>query len=127
MDAFNFAKVAPEWMDKNFFEKVIRHKENDPQAQVLEFSVSAGSKPGDNFASSLFRATITFQSKFTQNQPKVISVIIKIEIMQPLEVMEDLFKDSPLFRNEMEMYGKVLPEIQSLWKSVGDKELLCPR
>ena len=127
MDAFNFAKTTPTWMDQSFFDKVIRHMEKDEQAQVEEFSVKAGSNPGDNFASSLFRASITYMSKFTQNKPKLISLIIKTEMMQPLESMVDFFKDSPLFRNEMEMYGKVLPEIKSLWLSVGDNEILCPR
>lgn len=114
-------------MDQSFFEKVVRHMEKDAQAQVEEFSVAAGSKPGDNFASSLFRASITFTSKFTQQKKKIISVIIKTEMMQPMESMADFIKDSPLFRNEMEMYGTVLPEIQSLWLSVGEKDILCPR
>lgn len=127
MDIVNFAKTTPPWMDQSFFEKVIRSMEKDPQAQVEEFSVAAGSKPGDNFASSLFRASITFKSKFTQNKPKVISVIAKTQMMQPLEAMGDFFKDAPLFRNEMEMYGKVLPEIQSLWLSVGENDILCPK
>lgn len=128
MDMFNFAKSTPAWMNQSFFEKVIRHREHDPQAQVEEFTVNAGSKPGDNFASALFRGVITYKSKFTKNASKSISLIIKTEIMLPVgDGHTSFIKDSPLFKTEMEMYGKVLPEIQSLWLSVGDNDLLCPK
>lgn len=124
MDMFNFAKNPPKWMDQSFFEKVIRQTEKDPKAQVENFNLSAGSKPGDNFSSSLFRGLITFKSKYTKNESKTLSVIIKVQ-MSNTEF--DFLKDSPMFRNEMEMYGKVLPEIQSLWLSACDKNILCPK
>lgn len=127
MDAFNFAKTVPSWMDKKFFEKVVREMEKDQQAQVQEFNVTAGSKPGDNFASSIFRGVINFKSKFTEDNIKSISIIIKTQILGGFDGMHDFLRESPMFRNEMEMYGKVLPEIQSLWLSVGEKDLLCPK
>lgn len=128
MDMLNFAKTTPPWMNQSFFEKVIRHREHDPQAQVEEFTVGAGTKPGDNFASALFRGVITYKSKFTKNASQSISLIIKTEIVTALgDGHANFIKDSPLFRNEIEMYGKVLPQIQSLWLSVGDNDLLCPK
>lgn len=115
-------------MNQSFFEKVIRQMERDPKAQVTEFAITAGSKPGDNFASSVFRGSITFSSKFTKNESKSISVIIKTQMMVGLEGAHgDFLKDSPLFRTEIEMYEKVLPEIQSLWLSAGDNDLLCQK
>lgn len=124
---FNFAKAAPAWMDQSFFEKVIRQMEADPKAELQEFVVSAGSKPGDNFASSIFRGSITFKSKFTKAESKVVSVIIKTEMLEALPGLKEFVAESPLFRNEMEMYDKVLPEIQSLWLSVNDNDSLCPQ
>lgn len=85
-------------------------------------------QPGDNFASSLFRVTISFKSKFTKGETKTLSLIVKVQMTTGLEGAHmDFLKDSPLFRNEMEMYGKILPDIQSLWLSVGDKDLLFPK
>lgn len=127
MDALNFAKVVPSWMEQTFFEKVVREMEKDQNAKVENFTVSAGSKPGDNFASSIFRGKIEFKSKFTQGKSKFISVIIKTQIMGGFEGMHDFLRESPMFRNEMDMYSRVLPEIKSLWLSVGDKDLLCPK
>ena len=127
MDAFNFAKTVPDWMDRTFFEKVVQEMEKDSEAKVENFNVSAGSNPGDNFASSIYRGKIDFKSKFTGNETKSISVIIKTQIINGIEGMQDFVKESPMFRNEMEMYNEVLPEIQTLWQSVGDKDLLCPK
>ena len=127
MDVFNFAKTVPDWMDRSFFEKVVQEMEKDSEANVENFDVLAGSNPGDNFASSIYRAKIEFKSKFTRNETKSISVIIKTEIINGIECMQDFVKDSPMFRNEIEMYDKVLPEIQALWQSVGDKDFLCPK
>lgn len=128
MDTLNFAKTPPTWMDQSFFEKVIRQTEKDPKAQVQDFSLAAGSKPGDNFGSSLFRGLITFHSKYTRNESKTVSVIIKAQMESGISGAHDEFlKISPLFRNEMEMYGKVLPEIQSLWQTAGYKDILCPK
>lgn len=127
MGDFNFAKTSPDWMNQSFFEKVIRQSEKDPKAEVLGFDISAGSKPGDNFASSVFRASISFKSKYTKNDSKTISVIIKTELVETIPGLQDFAKESPLFRNEIEMYDKVLPEIQSLWLSVDDADTLCPK
>lgn len=129
MDILNFAKSVPEWMNESFFDKVIRHMERDPQAKVLEFDVKAGSNPGDNFASSIFKSLLKFKSKFTKNETKTISVIIKCQMAVGVGApgMSDFLTESPLFRNEMEMYGEVLPQIQSLWLSAGDKDFSCPK
>jgi Ecdysteroid kinase-like family len=100
MDAFNFAKSVPSWMDQGFFERLVREMEKDSEARVEKFNVTAGSKPGDNFASSIFRGKVVFQSKFTRGETKCISVIIKTQIMGGSEGMQDFLRESPLFRND---------------------------
>lgn len=124
----NFAKTVPLWMDHSFFEKVIKFMESDVQAKVLDFVVTAGSKPGDNFASSVFRGVITFKSKFTKSEAKIISLIIKTQLMRDASsVFPDLMKGAPLFRIETDMYCNVLPEIKKLWELAGYEDILCPK
>lgn len=118
------AATPPAWLDRSFFEKVVRHMENDPQAQLQDFNLDAGSRFGDNFSSSVFRVSVTFTSKFAK-EPKTISTIVKVELQFPPELSHLVKKQ--YFRNEVEMYGKVLPEIQSLWLSADDKEILAPK
>lgn len=127
-DLFSFSQNIPSWIDQRFFEKIVQHMENDSEARVCDFNINAGSKLGDNFASLIFRSTITFESKFTDGKEKSISVIIKTQMASALgEEQYDFLSESPLFQTEMDMYSKVLPEIQSLWLSAGDKDLLCPK
>jgi Ecdysteroid kinase-like family len=126
MDALNFSKITPEWLDQSLFEKAIRHYQNDSKAEVFEFSIKPASQPGQNFGSAIFRASITYKSKFTKDKA-TISVIIKT---QPAAVelpgMEH-FKDPALFIVESEMYDKILPEFQNLLSSAGDKSFLNPK
>lgn len=110
-------------MDQSFFEKVVRQMEDDPQAQVKCYDVTSGAKPGENFASAIFRALITFSSK--SNDAKTISTIIKVQLELPPEMAHMVNPVS--FRNEMEMYDKVLPAVQSVWSAAGSKEILCPK
>lgn len=120
----NLAKAPPSWMDKSFFEKVVRQFEKDPQAQLQDFKITAGSKPGDNFSSAVFRGAITFKSKYTKGEAKTISTFIKVQPQFPPEFQH--MQNSALFKTEMEMFAKILPEIESLWASSGEKETLCP-
>jgi hypothetical protein len=126
--AVNLAKVVPDFLDEKFFDKFIRHFEKDPSAKVSNFEVAPGSKPGENFASALFRGKITFKSKYAKEE-KMISVIIKTKpVLGPeMAAWAEIIEKAPFFRNEMEMYGKILPEIQSLLLSAGDKDILSPK
>lgn len=128
MALFDLAGVVPEYLNQGFFERVIRHSEKDAQAKVASFEIKPASKPGENFASAVFRASITFTSKYTKVE-KTISVIIKAKpILGPgMEHYAAILDKAPFFQNEMALYGKILPDIQSLLLSVGDKDILSPK
>ena len=116
--------VPPPWMDKIFFEKVIRHHEKDVEAEVINFVITPGSNKAEHFASILFRCALTFSSKFHKNGN--VSLIIKT---MPHEegFKKDMLEDAPVFKTEMKMYGEILPEIENLLKSIGDDGKLCPK
>lgn len=118
------AKTPPQWLDKSFFEKVIRQSENDDQAVVENFEVTPGSKPGDNFSSAVFRAAITYKLSLA-SEAKTINTFVKVEPQYPPEFAH--MQNRNFFKNEIEMFGNVLPEIQSLWTAAGYNDLLCPR
>lgn len=118
------ARIPPAWLDQIFFEKVVRAMEKDSEAIVEEFNVTPGSNPGENFASAVFRASITFKSKLS-NGSKTISTIVKVQPKYPPELAHLL--NFTLFKTEIAMYEEVLAEISGLWKSVGETDVLCPR
>jgi hypothetical protein len=128
----HLAKIIPEWINQSFFEKVIRQMEKDQQASVFNFDIAAVSNFEENFASAVFRASITFKSKYTKTDKtdKTISVIIKTKPSLGPEYNTEyaaLLKSAPFSRNEMELYDKILPDIQSLLLSAGDKDILSPK
>lgn len=122
----DLAAVVPDFLDEKLFNKIVAQVEKD--AKVTSFEVSQGSKPGQNFGSAIFRVKIAFKSKYTQDD-KTISVIIKVKpVLGPeMAAWSEIIEKSPFFRNEMNMYGKVLPDIQSLLLSAGDKDILSPK
>lgn len=123
----NLAEVIPTFMDQGFFDKVVRQMENDPYAKVSSFELEPVMKAGVNFASAVFRGLITFTSKYTKEE-KTISVIIKTKpvLGEEMTAYAEILDKATFFRNEMEMYGKILPDIHSLLSSAGDKDILSP-
>lgn len=115
-------------MDKSFFEKAIRHSEKDAEAEVINFNVVNGAKPGEHFGSTVYKAAVTFKSKYTKDE-KSSNFFIKgkpqYDIPAQLAGVEGM--QTEVFRREMEMYGNILPQIQSLLKAAGDNETLSPR
>lgn len=97
-----------EWLNKNFFEKVIKHFTKDEAASVREFAIQSGSKPGESFASDLLRASINYA---TETETKSISVILKV--IPSDSVGEDIDADR-MMKCEMKMYGEVLIDINRL-------------
>ncbi|XP_038116385.1 uncharacterized protein LOC6043426 [Culex quinquefasciatus] len=114
---------APKWMDGAFFEKVLQQSENDDSVKVTEFTTAPGSKPGDHFASIIFRAAVKFVG---QGKSKDISLIVKT--LPELEgIKKDLLEDGRLFETEATMYNIVLPEVHKMLRAVGDDTVLGPR
>lgn len=94
--------------------------------KVSELNVGPSSKPGENFGSSLYRAFVEYTSKYTTGTAH-LSLIVKIKpdlSAWPVDYIEHL---PDLFKTEMAMYGRVLPQIQSLLLSVDDKSSMFPQ
>lgn len=124
----NLTENIPSFLNQTFFEKVIRHAEKDANAAVSSYDIEPAMKPGENFASAVFRASITFTSKFVRDD-KTISVILKTKpVLGPeMSSYSEVIERSPFFQNEMAVYGKILPDIQALLLSAGDKDILSPK
>ena len=126
MDALDFCKQIPSWLNQDLFDKAIRSFEPDPQAKVNNFDIKPATKPGENFASAVFRATIRFTSK-NQEDEQEISVIIKtLPVNVDLPNMDHM-SDTTLFKVETAAYSNVLEKIQNLISSAGYKDVMCPR
>jgi hypothetical protein len=101
------SRTAPEWLDNDFFTKVIRHFTNDEEAILHNFTVRSGSKAGESFASNLYRVNISYA---TSCEVKTISVIVK-----SLPACDSGEIDGQrMFLTEMKMYGESLVKIREI-------------
>ncbi|XP_058063031.1 uncharacterized protein LOC131212951 [Anopheles bellator] len=120
--AFNKDEMhPPSWMDRAFFEKVLRHSERDSTLAVTGCRIVPGTKPGDHFASIIFRAIVTHNKS-----PAEVSLIVKT---LPFEdgLKKDLLDDGYVFETETLMYTEIVPAMHKLLRSVGDQTVLGAR
>ncbi|XP_016952869.1 uncharacterized protein LOC108026443 [Drosophila biarmipes] len=89
----------PEWLNVQFITNVLSNHQKNPELQVTNLDLSAGSSVGDSYASVMFRAKVEYR---TQKGTFSKSLIIK--------TATDMFATSSLFKTEIGMYKKVLPE-----------------
>ncbi len=89
------------------------------------FEVSPGAKPGENFASTLYRVTINYTStKVPCDEP--LSLIIKT-MPEKGNFKADTFDSTPMFDTEIKMYNEILPQFQAVWESANDHSMIFPK
>ncbi|XP_070508774.1 uncharacterized protein [Chironomus tepperi] len=126
MDAVDFTKEIPSWLNQDLFDKAIQNYEADPQAKVNSFELVPALQPGQNMASAVFRAAIKFTSKYSKDV-KELSVIVKTQpVTVDLPIMAHL-KDTTLFETEIGVYTNILGRVQELITSVGYKDVMGPK
>ena len=126
MDKLDFSKNVPAWLDRNLFDTAIRSFEADQHAKVNNFGIKPATKPGENFASAVFRAKINFTSNNQEGEKEMTVIIKTLPLCVDLPNMEHM-NDTTLFEVETSAYSNVLGEIQNLVTSVGYKDIMCPR
>jgi len=119
--------VMPEWLDKEFFQRALRSFKRDASIKVKSFESFPGSKPGEHFASIMFKVTINYTSSNTQNgEDSSIKVILKTT-PQEEGFKKELLKDNDeAFITEAKMYTTVLPEIERILRIAGDSTVFNP-
>ncbi|GAB0088789.1 uncharacterized protein DMENIID0001_032530 [Sergentomyia squamirostris] len=122
---FEMTLNPPDWLNKDYMEKALRDYEGDQTLIVTECSITPATKPGDNFASIVFRAVLTYVSKKYPAPGENFSYIMKVKpFMAGLK--KDLMANLPFFETEIDMYTKVFPEMQRLLSQIGETEPIAP-
>uniref|UniRef100_A0A1L8DYK0 Putative ecdysteroid kinase n=1 Tax=Nyssomyia neivai TaxID=330878 RepID=A0A1L8DYK0_9DIPT len=116
--------IPPDFLNQDFFEKVLQQSENDKLLKITNLNLVPGTKPGDHFASIMFKAIISYTSKGKEIAER--SLVIKTV---PVEdgLKKDMLQDMPIFDREIDMYTKILPEMKLIMESINDKEEFAPR
>lgn len=91
--------------------------------QISEYVIKPATKPGDNYASIVFRIKATYVTRGVTKSDAMF--ILKVE-----PFLEGLRKDSVgglfLFDTETKMYSDTLPEMHRLLRAIGDDEIIAP-
>uniref|UniRef100_A0A1L8DZE5 Putative ecdysteroid kinase n=1 Tax=Nyssomyia neivai TaxID=330878 RepID=A0A1L8DZE5_9DIPT len=114
----------PDFLNKEFFEKILRDSEKDEHLQITKLDILPGSNPGDHFGSVMFKAVVTYSSKENENSTK--SLVVKLAPVEEGLKMEFL-QDLPIFDREIQVYTKILSEMKKIMESIEDDEELAPR
>lgn len=126
MAEFNADELTwPDWLDQNFFTKVLRSYKNDQTIELSSFEIAPGTAKGDHFASVMYKIKVIFSSKKYQTGDEVINLIMKL-LPTGEGFKAQMLKDSPLFKSEIKMYTSVIPEMERILSQNGDKIILAP-
>lgn len=92
--------------------------------KVKSCDINPATKPGEHFASIMFRVSLCFTSKANPDGRKISLIVKTTPIIEG--VKEDML-DTSIFDTEIKMYTRTLPEMQRLMEVAGDKEVFFPR
>lgn len=96
-------------MSNEYFKSVLTAYEGHDDLAVKEFSVSAGTNKGENFASAIFRVNIKY---LLRGEAKETQLIVKA---QPENgAMSEMLTEMGVFEAESHVYRAILRECSSL-------------
>lgn len=99
------------WMNGDYFKSILaKYEGHDNDVELIEFSVKSGSVKGENFASAIYRAKLSY---LLNQQPKEASFIIKTTSAS--SAISELLENMGTFDHETHIYQKVLTECEKLF------------
>lgn len=113
-----FYKIYP-WINKNFFENILRKDVGNDNLTVTHFSIKAALGKGENYSSQMIRANVNYKYN---NKENTISLIIKAEL-----IVNEVSAESGMFFKEIHIYENILPELHKLLLSIGDDTKLSAK
>lgn len=116
---------SPEWLNKEFFEKILRNCQQDDKIQVLELKIAPATLTNDHYGSVMFRSIVEYSDSKSKNTLKV-SYIVKMA-PQIESVKKDMLGDSFVFKTEIRMYTETIPKMEQVLRKYGDNTILGPK
>lgn len=98
--------AVPEYLDKAFFQEVLRNYLKRPDGNIDRIELSMGCGSGENFCSVIYRARVQFS--YDKSKCESATWIVK---SMPYVGEYEVFEDMQLFKKESETYFKILPEL----------------
>lgn len=105
------------WLTTELFTRILQKDFPDNVVHVQKYSVKAALAKGENFASQMLRATVTYKIG-TDDSPRDVRLIIKatLDNMNARAVLDE----KEMFLREIVSFEYILPSVHKLLQSVGD-------
>ncbi|XP_055909080.1 uncharacterized protein LOC129943997 [Eupeodes corollae] len=117
----------PNHLTVQFFQKTLLVGFNLSRVTIHRIVFSPGCDDGDSFTSLIYRARVRYSTDDNDDgvlSTKWISFIIKVI---PVEGDRKIFKIMDVFKKEINMYEKVLPEVEKMLASENISGQMVPR
>ena len=101
--------IVPEFLTKDFFQKSLNNGLNRNDIEVIDFTITMGSKSGDNYCSEVYRSKINYK---IDNSIESVSLIVKA--MPFKETRGPVLEEMEVFEKEVNMYTETLPKLSAL-------------
>lgn len=108
------------WLDKDFFETALRAGYADDSIEIAQFSLRAGTRGGDNYASSIYRCIISYKSK--KRLVPHAELIVKTISSKMNSLADEISYDI-----EVDMYQNVIPKMEESLKEIGEAWNIAPK
>uniref|UniRef100_A0A336M155 CSON009898 protein n=1 Tax=Culicoides sonorensis TaxID=179676 RepID=A0A336M155_CULSO len=115
----------PEWLNADFFKTALKAFKKSDSVVVKNLILKPGTKPGEHYASVMFRAEVTYTLNHCKETPSTIQLILKTMPTEEGAKME-LLKETTAFKTEMRMYKEILPEMQQILAQINDNTIIAP-
>lgn len=99
------------WLDNAFFEKVLRLALGDKSITVEDFFISLHTDASEQYASTIYRATLSY---WTKGKIESLAVVIKL-----ISSKVNQLADASSFENELNLYKNFISPMQNLLAQAG--------
>lgn len=119
-----FAENYP-WISNAFFERILRREHHDSSIVVKNYTLKAALGKGENYISQMLRVRVNYSSI---KDPSVdhISLIVKAAVTNNAELAA-IAAELDVFRKEIIVYQKIIPNVEKLLRSIGDYSRLSAK
>lgn len=129
MSSEEFERIYP-WISINLFHRILQKEHPTFTVTITNYHLKPALKPGENYASQMIRAKVTFTKQEKNASMKIIencekSFIIKAIIRN--EVVQELLEEINVFEKEIIVYEHILPAAEKMLLSFGDCAKLAPK
>lgn len=126
MTAANMSAIASSsWITFDIIENLIRRSKEDNGLKLKTFTVHEAIGKAENFCSNIVRVSATFRCDSQPSLDQTQNFIVKSAI--EIDDFGTLNDEVNYFPKEIVVYEQILPEVQKLLLSIGDRSQIAPR